>query len=773
MYGAIPQELKDLKQWCIYRIVQRDGKKTKIPINANTGEMGKSNDESTWAEFETAVQAVSKFHADGIGFFFKEPYVGVDIDDIRDELEKYFRYGDREGNLVHEFIEGLKSYSEISVSGNGLHIIVSGKLPKGKRKNGDFEMYDKRRFFVMTGKQVGNYREINKEPYNSNLSPLRQLYDKYIGKSEKSCQMSKIQPTDITGNNLTVEEIIDRASNGKNGTRFKVFMNGGWEQFYESQSQADMAFANDLAYWTAKDFNKMDEIFRRSALIRDKWDRKTGSSTYGAITLNNAIISCNNVYNPNANENYLIILDQDTLSKRQVFYSWDDMGNSDRYAAAHKGLLRYSYEAKCWFYYNKKVWKRDINGVSERVVNKVLENMNHEKLYIPADMDEEEAREAFQKHVKRSRNKNAVKAMIELARMKNPVTYSEFDTDNNAVNLNNGWLDLEKNVLNPHDKEKLFTKVADVDFLENAQCPQWGRFLRETFQEDADIISFVQKAVGYTLTTNTSEQVIFVLKGDGNNGKSVFLDVLKAIFNDYAKLITPDALMSQRFNNQNAFVHLAELEGARMAITEETEQGTFFNESLIKQITGNKTMTIKRMYEGVREIPITFKLWLATNYMPLIRGTDYGIWRRLVIVPFDNKVTEDKINKNLIYELLEERSGILNWAIEGYYRWLSEGLKPSEKMLMEVKQHKEDMDWLNKFLEDCCEITEGGTIKASDLYPLYKYWSNFFGEYTYSNTAFGREVIKRFDRKHTRVGKIFYGIRMKNKEDLPFSYFEA
>ena len=768
MYSNIPQELKSLNQWCCFKIVKRDGKKTKLPVNANTGAMAKSNDETTWASFETAVDAVSNLGCDGIGFFFKYPYVGVDLDNIREDIEQYY-YGEREGNIVCEFIEGLKSYTEISISGNGIHIICKGKLPDGQRRHKNIEMYDENRFFVMTGKALGNYKEINSEPYTLDLNPLKQLHDKYIQNNFKTANRQNNDVVDTFGNDLSVQEIIKAASKSENSTRFNVFMNGGWEQFYNSQSEADMAFANDLAFWTARDFTKMDAIFRDSAMFREKYERKTGSSTYGEILLNKAINECMNVFTPqciNDDGYYFIIDGEDTKEVKRKFYGWDDTGNAERFYDTHNGVLKYSFEAKKWFYYNGKIWKKDFEGVAERAVDEVIKNMSEEKLYVPDGIEKDDVIEAFQKHIKRTRNANGRENMLKVARKIKPVLYSDFDGDTNSINLKNGWFDIEKGTLNEHQKEKMFTKMANVEYKNGTLCPRWKKFLEEIFLGDKELIKFVQKAVGYSLTTDISEQVIFVLKGDGSNGKSVFLKIISSIFGDYAKNIQPEALMSNKFNTGTATQQIAMLENVRLAITQESEQGTFFNESLIKQMTGDDTITIKRLYEDAREMTVTFKLWLATNYMPFIRGTDNGIWRRLVIIPFDYTIDREKADKNLIHKLLEEKSGIFEWIIEGYQMWMLEGLNIPERLKMEVEEHKDEMDLLGKFIDDCCELT--GTIKSSDLYGVYKQWANVYNEHLYSQTMFGREISKKFERIKGKKANIYKGISLK--KELPFFY---
>src|SRR5699024_5835604 len=292
-FTDIPEELKQLDRWCNWRFETRNGKETKTPIDSNTLNYARSNDESTWSSYDTALRSLS--HTDGIGFFFKKPYVGIDIDDVRNDIDDYIKGND--DNLIGEFVDLLGSYAEISPSGNGVHIILKGELPKQGRRKGNVEIYDSGRFFTMTGNSIGGYKHIWDD---RDYGKLKYLHNKYIQESEPDTQQNK--NTNADGNNLSEQELINIALKSKNGMRFKLFMEGGWEQFYDSQSEADMAFANDLAFWTARDYAKMDNIFRQSSLYREKYDRKTGDSTYGDITLNKAIQSCFNVFNPKPTE---------------------------------------------------------------------------------------------------------------------------------------------------------------------------------------------------------------------------------------------------------------------------------------------------------------------------------------------------------------------------------------------------------------------------------------------------------------------------------------
>lgn len=758
MYESVPDELKDLQQWCCFRLVfdKKRGKYTKVPYNAMTGEKAKSNDESTWADFETALDSSKQF--DGIGFFFKEPYFGIDLDDVADEIARY-KNGDHEGNIVSEFIETMGSYTEYSPSGNGIHIIVKGDLPKGGRRKGNVEMYDSGRFFTVTGNAASDFHFITEDDYGK----VGYLHNKYIAKKETITENKPIENT-TAGNNLPESELIRIAENSKNGMRFKLFMEGGWEQFYSSQSEADMAFANDLAFWTAMDFSKMDSIFRSSSLMRDKWDSKREKSTYGIDTLNKAIRECTNIFRPAEPEDdfNLYVLDQDAKQVERKFFSYDDTGNAERFVQRYQDNTRYSYTNKCWYFYDGKQWVTDTTGQIKRLLDKVVEEMKKEDVYIAEDTDEEEALKIFQKHIKASRSNRGKSAMLKEVEHHLPISPDDFDKDKSAFNVQNGYINLVGGILNEHDRKKMFTKISNVEFTDKIDCPRWLDFLNEIFEYDKELIDFIQKAVGYSLSGSTREQCMFVLFGNGRNGKSVFLDIINDILGTYATNIQPQTLMVKQ-QSSGANSDIARLKGARLVTTTEPNDGVRLDEGLVKQLTGGDKVTARHLYGNEFEFEPEFKIWMATNHKPIIRGTDDGIWRRLKMIPFQYQIPDKKVDKNLKHKLRKELPAILNWAVEGALKWQKEGLKNPRVVEEANKEYRTEMDVTELFIQECCDVDESYSIQAKVLYQTYKDWAKENGQYEMSNTKFGKEMGNKFG-KHKTNGQIKYFGLMLNQE---------
>lgn len=753
MYEQIPQELKALPNWICWDAVpdEKRGKIKKVPINALTGGGAMSNNPSTWCDFDTAVKASEK-HS-GIGFMFGGcPYFGVDIDGKEEELEAYQR--GENGNIISEFISTLQSYAEISQSGKGIHIICRGTLPKRGRRKGSVEMYEDGRFFVMTGNSCSEYESIAE--CSDSIKPL---HEKYIGGGHEP--VAKAVPAVRLD---TADQIIKAAAGAKNGGKF-VSLYSGRIAGYTSQSEADMTFCSMLAFWTGCDAEKMDMIFRSSGLMREKWDRAQSGSTYGALTIQKAIAGCSQVYSPK--NSYSASFKQGEVNAQteqtgQRLYSFDDTGNAQRFVDLFGDKVRYCYTDKRWLWYDGRKWCTDMTGAVKRLADKAVACMSAElKVYEQTDADEgTDMAKAFEKHMKSSRSNKSKNAMLNEVMHHVPILPSQLDRYKAVLNTPGGVIDLKSGALAPHDPKNYFTKITAVEYSENADCPRWTAFLDDIFGGDKDLIRYVQKAVGYSLTGATSEQCAFFLYGTGRNGKSTFLDIIRDIFGDYAANIQPETIMVR--NSQGSAINsdIARLKGARLVTSVEPNEGVRINEGLLKQLTGDDTVTARKLYGDEFEFKPEFKLWMATNHKPVIRGTDTGIWRRIHMIPFTVQIPEEKIDRRLKYKLSAELTGIFRWAVEGCLLWQKEGLKMPRAVLEEVREYRREMDVISAFVEDKCTVGKGLSVKSSQLFAAYLNWAEQNNEYRMSSTKFGMELAKRFEKVKGRGCNYYSGITL-------------
>ncbi|OLS02900.1 phage/plasmid primase, P4 family [Tissierella creatinophila] len=744
IYDNIPEELKKIDNWCNYKLVDdpaRPDKPKKLPINSKTGGNAMSNNPDTWCSHDKALEGIKKGYGEGLGFFFSPPYFGVDIDDIDEDIEKY-KLGDSD-NVVSEFIHGLGTYAEYSQSGRGIHLICKGELPPGGRRKGSFEMYQSGRYFIMTGNIASEYVDIREC-----TESIKYLHSKYIGSPNKNI----IHNQDKVEIDLDEEKILELAIKSKQGQAFSTLYNGFWEGLYPSQSEADLSFANMLAFWTDRDFNKMDSIFRKSRLYRPKWDSKRGQTFYGEGILRKAIADCRETFKPGQGvEDYGVVI----LNNKVKKYAFDDTGNADRFIEHYKDRARYSYIDNGWYFYNGKKWEFDNKGDVKGLVDDVIKKM---KVEMALCKDEEEEK-AFLKHLKYTRNSRGKTNMLKESEHRLSILPSEFDSKKDIFNTINGVVSLRDGNLEEHNYEQYLSKISSIEYTDKIDTPMWEEFLKQIFDNDMELIEYIQKAVGYSMSGSTKEQCVFFCYGNGRNGKSTFLDIISEIMGDYATNIQPETIMVQS-RQGGANSDIARLKGARFVTTVEPNEGARINEGLLKQLTGGDTVTARHLYGKEFEFEAEFKLWMATNHKPIIRGRDLGIWRRMHLIPFTVQIPDEKVDKNLKYKLRQELTGILNWTVEGCIKWQREGLEMPSAVLEAVKEYRSEMDVITAFLEDC--TVEGpGIIEAGKLYKAYAAWADENNEYKMSNTKFGKEIGLRFNKGPQKRGRNTYeGLRI-------------
>ena len=241
------------------------------------------------------------------------------------------------------------------------------------------------------------------------------------------------------------------------------------------------------------------------------------------------------------------------------------------------------------------------------------------------------------------------------------------------------------------------------------------------FNNDLDLIKFVQKAMGYSLSGDVSEQCMFILWGTGANGKSTFLNVLQELFGDYACSTGTETFMKKTSEQSN---DLARLRGMRLVTTSEAEQGKAISESLIKQITGEDELTARFLYGEYFSFKPTFKIYMATNHKPRIKGADNGIWRRIKLIPFTVTIPPEQRDKQLTEKLLAENSGILNWLLQGYTLWKKEGLIEPDVIKEANEEYRYDMDSIQAFINEVLNIdaSQKWRLPTKDLYDVYLRW---------------------------------------------------
>lgn len=739
----LPQELRAVPQWVCW---QGEAKIPKSPFN---GKNAKSNDKKTWGTFEQAVKACETFGFDGLGFMFAPPYFGIDLDHCLDNLD-----------FVDEFVETLQSYTEVSRSGNGIHIICKGKLPDGSRRKGGVEMYSEGRYFICTGNIYNPaYTEIK-----DCTETVKILHSKYLPTSVPKAEVRKQAVVDLEDS-----EIIDKARACKSGSLFSMLYAGQWEGLFPSQSEADLALCNQLAFWTGRNEAQMDRIFRSSGLYRKKWDTKRGGDTYGNITISKACAACDDIYEPFKYDddtslaiaffkNGKVGVNTDDESRKA--YDATDTGNAHRLYDRFGNILKYSYNRKRWYFWTGKVWTLDENGEVKKLADEICEDLKKEAWTIP----DEDLQEAALKFAKRTAGSAAKEAMIKECQhlYDIPASPDDFDAYTDFLNCQNGVVNLRNGELMPHDSRLMMSKICNCEYdVKHRKPKRWLKFLDEITNGDKALQEYIQKSVGYSISGSNKEQCAYFLYGMGNNGKSTFLDTIADMLGDYASNAQPDTLMLQSrlgSSGGGANTDIARLKSARFVTCEEPTEGVRLNEGLLKQLTGGSKVTCRFLYGDEFEYTPEFKIWVATNHKPVVRGTDVGIWRRIKLIPFEVNIPKEKVDKNLKYVLRQEFPQILAWAVEGAQKWQTEGLEEPTQVIEATKDYKQEMDLIAGFVEQCIMIDydSDDKIPASDLFAVYSRWAKANNEWEMSAKKFGMEIVKKIPERGRNGRGIFY-----------------
>ena len=442
-----------------------------------------------------------------------------------------------------------------------------------------------------------------------------------------------------------------------------------------------------------------------------------------------------------------------------------DKGNAERLTRQFAGELRYSHPMKKWFHWTGVKWQEDMQAMAGRRALEVVQNIYTEA----SNADTRDARQALSEWAVQSESAGRIHAMLQLARMMPGLVIlpEEMDTDPWLFNVPNGTIDLRTMKLMPHNQEDFITKVAGAPWEPEAECPMWEKFLLEVFNGDQEIIDYVQRVVGYCMIGTTREQVIFVLWGDGANGKSSFLYTLSHLFGDYAASTPFDSFDAARHSATGN--DLARLKGKRFVTAIEAEQERTLAEARVKAMTGNDKITCRFLYGEHFEYYPEFTVMLAVNHKPIIRGTDHGIWRRIAMLAFTRQFKGASDVKGMGEILVaNELPGIMAWGMRGVQRYLEVGLATPEKLFETVQAYRAEMDVIAQYLEDNTVDDERSYATSKELYTRYTYWAKDFGEHALTHRSFGLELARRGYRKVKSNSQVkWFGLRMKPEEFIP------
>lgn len=744
----IPDELKPLR-WAVWRSIPRDdGKIGKPPCNPVTGRMIGTDKPELWGVFDEAVAAYSTGGWDGIGVLMEtgNGIVGLDFDNIETIAAK-----DTPLRKLLKRAQDAGAYVERSPSGKGARVFVRGVLPgNGGRRKGGIELYNDKRFLTVTGHGEGE------------MIDGQWLVDELLALIGGEATPSAVRPIAQGGADQAIVESL-ASWIAENHPRL---WEGRWNEplheaasgaEYPSQSEADFALIGHIAREAVKrgittpellEAN-VAEVFGRSGLYRPEKCRQ----------IENYAI-------PKAVQAALQFIKSVTGNTAATDFATAEPGDITAgrlFATVHHGKLLHVGQAGRWLVWDGTRWTWCACGEEMAAAKKIAAGTLQwaSRLY-SEDAEKHKRRMDF---ALRLQNLPRLEAMVELAMSEPGMTVghmSELDLDPWLLGTRNGVVNLKDGTLLAPDPAMKITRQAAAEYHPEATCPHWLNFLAQVFDGDTDTVGFIQRALGYTLTGITTEEVLFICYGGGANGKSVFANVLSAILADYGQMAPPSLLTVRRDGDAGPRNDVARLCGARLVQINELNQGDRLDEQVVKMLAGREMLSARFLHKEYFDFWPTAKPWLRTNHRPVITGEDDGIWRRIMLIPFKRKFAEDERDPWLESKLLEERDGILAWMVRGCLDWQRGGLKPSPLVRKESATYRKESDLLGEFLDEKTEADPNERIEQLTAFSAWKTWADANGVRHGSKASFTRKLSERgFSEARSNGMRYYAGLKLK------------
>jgi len=732
MYEKLPQELKGNALFCKWRF--RNGRKIPIQIN---GQNARVSVPSTFNTFDKVVSSLTE-KDQGIAVLVTG-FSMIDIDDC---------YGNGAFSpLAKEIIDHIGSYAEFSPSGTGVHIIVNTpginfnkeRFYINNRSIG-LEVYipeETNRFMTVTGDAI------NDNPIESRTNEVMQILEKYMIRPSADTEK---QNTECPGSYLSDQSVIEKALSSKQADKFNALWKGSWQETYGSQSEADLALASILSFWCGGDIDQMDRLFRKSDLYRDKWDRAQSGTTYGMITLEKAVSNAAAFFSPvmhSASEDFNEVLMklQDAKPDTNPYYRNGEIGEGRLYADIHRSIARYVPERKMWFIYDGTRWTADIGNLKAMELCKALADSMLD--YVKTIKDES-SRTFFLDRCKRWQKRRNRETYIKEAQSIYPISASEFDTDTFLFNCSNGTLDLRAMNFREHDPEDHITKISPAIYDPKACSSRFDRFITEIMSGDTEKAEFLQKVLGYSISGDTRFECMFFLYGETTrNGKGTLMESILHAMGDYGRAVRPETIaMKNNINSQNPSEDIARLAGIRFVNISEPKRGMVLNSAQIKSMTGNDTLNARFLHENSFDFRPQFKLYVNTNYLPVINDMTLFTSGRIKIVPFNRHFSENEQDKTLKAEFTkpENQSAILNWLIEGYKKIQTDGFNIPKSVLEATADYEHSSDKISLFADERLIEDALSDIKTAEVYTVYHSWCIENGCYPESRKNFNQAL---------------------------------
>lgn len=458
---------------------------------------------------------------------------------------------------------------------------------------------------------------------------------------------------------------------------------------------------------------------------------------------------------------YFTLFKERNIADGNDDYPHNDIGAARLFYDLHSHAIRYVIEAKTWYTYTGKAWKKDDGGFYVMEMCKQFAQAFAKYAEIMDDGMEEG--KAFMKYANGFTGRKRREGLLSDARSISPMSLNWFDRNKALLNLQNGTYNLAAMTFQEHNPNDYITKLARVKYIEGATCERWEQFINEVMCGDEATAQFLQKAFGYCLSGDTALECFFILYGSTTrNGKTTLTETIGHLLGDYSRTIAAQTISRRPTDGTAATPDIARLKGARLVNTPEPEKSLELNIALVKQLTGGDTYTARFLHENPIEFHPEFKIFINTNHLPRTSDDTVFTSGRVKLIPFNRHFQPEEQDTGLkkFFRRHDSKSGIFNWLLEGYRLLQSEGLAVPDKVKAAVEAYRTEADIMGAFLNDCTVAQDGNRLPTSDLYAVYATWAKDNGYRQMNIKNFVAELRPRLDIRRGSVGNVVVGLTL-------------
>ncbi|MGV8893173.1 MAG: DNA primase family protein [Burkholderiaceae bacterium] len=402
----------------------------------------------------------------------------------------------------------------------------------------------------------------------------------------------------------------------------------------------------------------------------------------------------------------------------------DPLAQSDveiarRAAEMMAGRFVYEHGARGWMHYLGGVYLPCARGEEVEIVKRLgVEILKTSQMLTTDDVKRTAAL------AQRVMSAAGVKAALQLAQSdpRLAVQPADFDADPDLLNVQNGVIYLPSGELRQHDHAQFFSRQCPYHYDPEARAPTWARFLQQISNDDPDWVDFMQRAVGYSLSGHVNEEIMFFLLGIGANGKSVFCNVMRHLGGGYVGAVPANFLMVSKRDGESATPSLAALVGARVVQANEVEAGARLSAQMVKVATSTDAISARHLYGRQFTFTPTHTLWVRGNHKPIITDNDEGIWRRLVLIPFDRHFTAEEKDTGLEAAIMREAPGVLAWMVRGHLEYRQRGLRRAARVAAASHAYRIESDLVGQWIDEQATRGPGCVWQQRDAYLDYSEW---------------------------------------------------